>query len=142
MRLWSIHPSYLDRIGLVALWRESLLARKVIQGKTVGYRHHPQLSRFQAHPYPGTAIELYLWGIYEESVLRGYHFDLAKLAPKPQPTELPVTEGQLKYEWNYLLKKLETRNPAQYTKLLAVKTPQAHPLFRVVPGPVEAWERT
>lgn len=32
MRLWSLHPSYLDAVGLVALWREGLLARKVLQG--------------------------------------------------------------------------------------------------------------
>jgi hypothetical protein len=142
MRLWSLHPSYLDRIGLVALWREGLLARKVLQGKTVGYRHHPQLSRFQAHPHPDTAIEAYLWSVYEESVVRGYHFDLAKLGPKPQPVELHVTEGQLKYELTHLLEKLKTRDPAQHGKLSSVIVPQAHPLFRMVPGPVESWERT
>lgn len=27
MRLWSIHPCYLDSKGLIALWRESLLAQ-------------------------------------------------------------------------------------------------------------------
>jgi hypothetical protein len=142
MRLWSLHPSYLDRIGLVALWREGLLARKVLQGKTYGYRHHPQLYRFQAHQHPDIAIETYLWSIYEESVVRGYHFDPAKLQPKPQPTEMQVTEGQLKYELNHLLRKLRTRDRDQYRKLSSVNVPQAHPLFRVVPGPIEAWERT
>jgi hypothetical protein len=141
MRLWSLHPSYLDRIGLVALWREALLARKVLQGKTVGYRHHPQLSRFQAHPVPGAAIDAYLWSIYEESTVRGYHFDPAKLGPRLQPTELQVTDEQLEYEMNHLLKKLKTRDPVQYGKLSSVKVPQAHPLFRVVPGPTEPWER-
>jgi len=30
MRLWSIHPKYLDRQGLLAVWRESLLAQSVL----------------------------------------------------------------------------------------------------------------
>lgn len=38
MRLWVSHPKYLDCKGLVALWRESLLARKVLKGKTKGWR--------------------------------------------------------------------------------------------------------
>lgn len=33
MRLWTLHPKYLDTKGLVALWREALLAQKVLQGK-------------------------------------------------------------------------------------------------------------
>ena len=38
--------------GLVALWREALLARAVLRGKTRGYRHHPQLHRFRASATP------------------------------------------------------------------------------------------
>lgn len=30
MRLWSLHPSYLDRAGLLAVWREGLLAQSVL----------------------------------------------------------------------------------------------------------------
>jgi hypothetical protein len=33
MRLWSLHPEYLDANGLVALWREALLAQAFLQGK-------------------------------------------------------------------------------------------------------------
>lgn len=37
MRLWSIHPRYLDTKGLVALWRETLLlAQAVLFGNTKG----------------------------------------------------------------------------------------------------------
>ena len=32
MRLWSLHPCYLDPAGLVAVWREGLLARAVLRG--------------------------------------------------------------------------------------------------------------
>ena len=47
MRLWSVHPKYLDSKGLVALWREALLAKQVLEGGTKGYRNHPQLDRFK-----------------------------------------------------------------------------------------------
>ena len=36
MRLWSLHPRYLDAKGLVALWREGLLAQAVLKGQTKG----------------------------------------------------------------------------------------------------------
>lgn len=44
MRLWSLHPQYLDAKGLVALWREGLLAQAVLAGQTRGYKRHPQLA--------------------------------------------------------------------------------------------------
>jgi len=47
MRLWSLHPSYLDPQGLVAVWREGLLAQAVLRGQTTGYTRHPQLARFR-----------------------------------------------------------------------------------------------
>ena len=67
MRLWSLHPGYLDSQGLVALWREALLAQKVLAGKTRGYKNHPQLERFKAHPHPPQAIAAYLVSVWEEA---------------------------------------------------------------------------
>ena len=52
MRLWSLDPAHLDRQGLVACWREALLAQAVLAGRTRGYRHHPQLERFRVVPGP------------------------------------------------------------------------------------------
>jgi hypothetical protein len=78
MRLWTIHPKHLDAKGLVVLWREALLAQKVLQGRTRGYRHHPQLFRFQALRNPAAALASYLAVVHEESVRRGYHFDRKK----------------------------------------------------------------
>ena len=75
MRLWTLHPKYLDRQGLLGLWREGLLAQAVLQGKTKGYRHHPQLARFQMHPDPVQAIAHYLREVHEEATRRGYNFD-------------------------------------------------------------------
>ncbi|WP_245747334.1 pyrimidine dimer DNA glycosylase/endonuclease V [Frateuria terrea] len=49
MHLWTPHPKHLDRQGLLALWREGLLARAVLRGQTRGYRQHPPLERFRGH---------------------------------------------------------------------------------------------
>jgi hypothetical protein len=38
MQLWTLHPKHLDVRGLVALWREALLAQKILCGATRGYR--------------------------------------------------------------------------------------------------------
>jgi Pyrimidine dimer DNA glycosylase len=142
MRLWTLHPQYLDPQGLVALWRESLLARAVLRGETKGYRHHPQLHRFQQMAAPRSAINSYLAGILAEAESRGYSFDKSKVGPIRARVSLTSTEGQLQYEWRHLLQKLRTRSPAQYRRLRGVKRPQPHPLFSILPGVTEPWERT
>ena len=141
MRIWSIHPQYLDAIGLVALWREALLAQKVLAGATQGYRSHPQLARFKRQPDPLGAIGVYLVPVYEEANHRGYHFDRKKIGLEHFSEAIPVTQGQLLYEWKHLLAKLERRDLGRYTELVGLEAPVAHPLFRVVPGQVEEWER-
>jgi hypothetical protein len=141
MRLWSIHPGYLDARGLVALWREGLLARKVLQCQIRGYKDHPQLDRFNANLQPTVAIDCYLQHVYEEAVRRGYHFDMAKIGPKQRCSKIPVTDRQLKYELNHLKTKLKLRDPARYKKILALKKSRPHPLFQVIAGGVESWER-
>src|SRR3984885_10557960 len=98
MRLWTIHPQYLDSKGLVALWREALLARAVLRGRTRGYRHHPQLQRFRAHALPRSAISAYLAAIYSEATARGYTFDRRKIGPQRSVDPIPITTGQISYE--------------------------------------------
>jgi hypothetical protein len=141
MRIWTLHPRYLDPQGLVALWRESLLARAVLRGKTAGYRHHPQLHRFLQHTSPITAINSYLAEVLSEARLRGYSFDGTKVGPIRSRVSLGSTEGQLRYEWQHLLRKLKTRSPAHHRRLRGVIRPEAHPLFRISVGPTESWER-
>lgn len=141
MRLWTLHPRYLDARGLVALWREGLLARAVLKGKTRGYRHHPQLARFRSHAAPLAAINTYLRVVAAEAAARGYSFDLAKLGPRRRGLKLTATRGQLRYEWQHLLRKLAVRNPRVYRRWRGEKAPRSHPLFRVVRGRVEPWER-
>jgi len=142
MRLWSLHPQYLDPQGLVALWREALLARAVICGNTRGYLNHPQLERFQSQRAPRSVISCYLKGIHAEATTRGYSFDRTKIGrAQIQVLPLVVTAGQVDYEWQHLLQKLAVRNPALHEQWRAIKTPDCHPLFRVQPGPIESWER-
>jgi len=141
MRLWSIHPKYLDAKGLVALWREALLAQAVLRGRTRGYRHHPQLERFRAHPRPVAAIRAYLSVVREEATRRGYAFDASRIGRVASVAKVVVTTGQLQYEWRHLKRKLRARTPAAYRAVRRVKTPEAHPLFFQVPGTVCNWER-
>ena len=141
MRLWSIHPKYLDPAGLVALWREGLLAQKVLAGKTRGYTHHPQLQRFREHGQPRLAIANYLHAIADEADRRGYSFDRSKLPPRRKAPGLTVTRGQLKYEWEHLRAKLARRNRAWSADLARVRAPEAHPLFTALRGGIAQWER-
>ncbi len=143
MRLWTLHPKYLDPQGLVALWREALLARAVLRGETRGYRHHPQLLRFQAHAAPRSAINAYLRSVLAEADLRGYSFDRRKIGPIRSGARiwLASTSGQLEYEWRHLMRKLRLRSPLVYRKWREVDVPEPHPLFRIARGPVATWER-
>lgn len=140
MRLWSLHPRHLDPQGLVALWREGLLARKVLGGKTKGYRHHPQLQRFQAHDESLTAIDAYLHAVADEADARGYNFDRSKLDARIDVAVIEVSEGQLAHEWSHLLAKLAQRNPALHARWREAK-PALHPSFKSVAGPIADWER-
>ena len=141
MRIWSLHPKYLDAKGLVALWRETLLAKHVLEGKTRGYKNHPQLLRFKASPKPLSAIHTYFAPVFEEALARGYQFDSAKFKKQSASQKLKVTRGQIQFEWQHLLNKLKTRDPQRYLKLQGIKRPICHPLFYRVGGKMEEWEK-
>jgi len=141
MRLWSIHPSYLDSRGLVACWREGLLARKVLLGETRGYRNHPQLQRFKAQTDPVAVLDSYLFAIWEEARRRGFAFQRGKIGPRFSATKLTVTVRQLQYEFQLLRAKLQTRDIARYRIIAGIICPLPHPIFTVVEGEVEPWER-
>ncbi|MDD4871551.1 MAG: pyrimidine dimer DNA glycosylase/endonuclease V [Kiritimatiellae bacterium] len=139
MRIWTIHPKYLDRQGLLALWREGLLAQKVLLGKTQGYRHHPQLERFRNHKTPVAAIATYLEQVYSEATKRGYRFEKAKILPVRTRTKISETYGQLFYEWEHLKRKLLKRQGKLTVN--QESRPTAHPLFKMVTGKVRSWEK-
>lgn len=140
MRLWTIHPKYLDTMGLLAVWREGLLAQKVLRGETRGYRAHPQLDRFRAHNEPIQAVGAYLRAIFDEAATRLYNFDRRKILSAERSASILCTQGQLSYEWDHLRSKLKTRDEARYQESLAIETPEPHPLFTIIAGPVEPWE--
>lgn len=140
MRLWSLHPRYLDAKGLVALWREGLLAQKVLAGATKGYRHHPQLSRFRGQPDAQGAIAAYLREVQREAERRGYRFDAAKIGHCAEGVDMTVTRGQMDFELAHLRAKLMLRDPEALQRIAAVKEPEPHPLFGVVAGDLEVWE--
>jgi hypothetical protein len=141
MRLWTLHPKYLDVRGLVALWREALLAQKVLCGATKGYRHHPQLLRFAGQKNPPATLATYLTAVHEEAVQRSYQFDVRKIGRRRFHGKLKETRGQLLYEWRHLKRKLRLRDPGRYRNLAAIKMPAPHPLFKIGPGKVRDWEK-
>jgi hypothetical protein len=140
MRLWTLHPKYLDSRGLVALWREALLAQAVLCGRTRGYLHHPQLLRFRDMPSPTASLAAYLLAVHGEATRRGYHFDAAKIGTDRDDRRIIASRGQLDYEWRHLKEKLRVRAPAQLARLQDIPRPDPHPLFRIVAGGVADWE--
>ena len=141
MRLWSIHPKYLDTKGLVALWREAILAKKVLEGKTKGYKNHPQLERFRESSNPISAINLYLNYIFEESLKRNYNFDKSKIKNQRKKSTLKVTQGQLIYEFSHLKKKLKMRNKNKLKEVSSIKIPKENSFFKRINGNKESWEK-
>ncbi|MEO5985218.1 MAG: pyrimidine dimer DNA glycosylase/endonuclease V [Ferruginibacter sp.] len=140
MRIWSIHLRYLDSKGLVALWREALLAKNVLEGKTKGYRNHPQLHRFKILNNPLDAINQYLCAVHQEALFRQYNFDQTKFNQPNKGLLMSVTHEQMKYEFKHLLLKLKTRDKRIYNKIKNSNTIDPHPLFEVLEGTIECWE--
>ena len=140
MRIWSLNPEYLDTKGLVAVWREALLAQKVLKGETKGYKNHPQLNRFKDQVDPVAAIAGYLRAIFREAVNRGYEFNYEKIAKRDFDGSIFCTRGQLLYEWNHLMQKLKSRDTRKYLEIRGIKEPNAHPIFKIIDGAIEGWE--
>ena len=145
MRLWSLHPGYLDWKGLGAVWREGLLAQAVLLGRTRGWRSHPQLDRFKEHEDPVAAIGFYLLKVHEEARRRGYRYQRGKIVRPVEAVEkIDVTTGQLAHEHGLLMGRLSRRDPEKYSELWereeSMEYPRPHPIFEVIEGDVEPWE--
>jgi hypothetical protein len=140
MRIWSIHPKYLDAKGVVALWRETLLAKHVLEDRTKGYKNHPQLNRFKECAQPLHAINFYLSVVCEEAETRGYQFDKSKIDWNFDSCKINVTKGQVEYEIQHLKNKLLQRDPVKLKEVTSIKRIETHPLFKVVKGDIETWE--
>lgn len=125
---------------MLATWREALLAQAVLAGRTRGYRQHPQLLRFMALPDPVAGIGCYLHHVATEAAVRGYRFDTGRIISSDQSLKMAVTDGQLQFEWTHLLRKLGERDPERWRTQRDL-SPRPHPMFTVVAGPIESWER-
>ena len=140
MRIWSLHPIYLDAKGLVALWRETLLAKNILEGKTKGYKNHPQLDRFKLTKLPVNSINQYLKEIYKEAERRKYNFNRDKINWDLKADTIKVTQGQINYEIKHLLNKLKVRDKIKYTEIKSKHIYDCHPLFKIIEGGIEKWE--
>jgi hypothetical protein len=140
MRIWSLHPKYLDSKGLVALWRETLLAKNVLEDKTKGYRNHPQLLRFKNSGTALDCINLYLDTIRQEAQERNYNFDKSKVNSYVPDLKLTVTAGQISYELEHLKRKLLVRDQQKLFEIENIGIIEPHPLFRIIEGDFESWE--
>ena len=143
MRLWTISFKYLDAKGLVALWREALLAKNVLAGLTKGYKNHPQLDRFYAHKNACEAINAYLAEVYAQACVHGYKFDAAKVGEFDEQNlaKIPVTSGQIEYVFAFLQEKLKSRDVKAYERNLSVKNIEIAGIFEEVAGGIEPWEK-
>lgn len=141
MRLWSIHPKYLDVKGFCGLWREGIIARNALLGIKEGYRNHPQLDRFKRQSNPVIFIDTYLLYVYKDSIRRKYNFNRDLFGYEFTDSKIPVTDGQLKYEIKHLLRKLKVRDIKRYEKLVNLDIIDVNPVFDVVSGDIEEWER-
>lgn len=141
MRLWTIHPKYLDVKGLCGLWREGIMARNALLGIKKGYQNHPQLERFRKQDDPILFIDTYLLNVYKESKIRNFNFNREKFGSNFTDSKIEVTEGQINYEFKHIKRKLKVRDINRYNKLKKIKFPDVNPIFKVVKGDIEPWER-
>jgi hypothetical protein len=141
MRLWSLHPKYLDVKGLNGLWREGIMARNALLGIKKGYFNHPQLERFKKQENSVLFIDTYLLNVYNESITRNYNFNREKFGLNFTDSKIDVTDGQILYEFKHLKRKLKIRDIYKYDELNEIKFPDVNPVFKVVKGDIELWER-
>jgi len=141
LSIWRRHTRYLDTKGLLALWREALLAQAALAGRTRGYVNHPQLDRFKKSSDPLTAIGAYLNEVEAEGRSRGYFFDSSKIMTRGNGIQIAVTRGQLDFEWGHLMDKLASRDPVRFEMFKKVGPPDTHPVFCLTEGDIEPWER-
>ena len=142
MRLWSISFKYLDRMGLLAVWREALLAKKVLEDKTIGYKNHPQLIRFKNTDNPVKYINAYLEDIYKEAQERGYNFSKEKFSEGKIEKQIPVNSKQVEYEFTHLKYKLEKRDPEKFKDVSNITEIEVSNIFKIIEGNIEEWEKT
>ena len=131
----------MDMKGLLALWREGLLAKAVLEGKTRGYRNHPQLLRFRKAKKPVSVINAYLFFVFLEAEKRNFNFDRSKIKEEILKDKIPVSKGQRDYEFELLKDKLRVRDTIKLAELINISCADLNPLFYLVEGDIERWEK-
>jgi len=53
-----------------------------------------------------------------------------------------VNSGQLDFEKNHLLKKLKFRDEKKYNEIIDIVNFETNPLFNLINGGIEPWEKT
>jgi len=129
MRVWIVHPKYLDCKGLVALWRETLLARKVLKGKTKGWRNHPQLNKLKNHKNSVAAVNTYLLYVWKESEKRCYKFNKRKIEKNFTKKKIKIPKKEVISDFEELKNKLKKRDPKRYREIVKVKKIEVNPIF-------------
>lgn len=159
MRLWTLHPKYLDTKGLVALWREGLGAQRNILGLcgkmplAKGYNNHPQLKRFMKSEDPIRSIGFYLSRVYAEACERGFSFNsklihCSQFVDCTKVQSIKVTSGQVLYESYHLWQKLYDRKSFKESRVNIRNklnnncvTLEVHNIFKVIISDKrEEWE--
>jgi len=121
------------RVLMVSL---SMLALAACGGRQVEVRTGPE---------PAAEVAIHLTNNLSQGVnvyvVNGASDIFVKQVAANSVEHIPVTRGQLEFEWQHLLAKVAERNPGHYRELRLVRAPRCHPLVRLRAGNIEAWER-
>ena len=139
-RIWSLHPKYLDGIEIFFLWRNCIMAKKILDGTEKVNRKFPHLARFESSSNPIGAINIYLSEVYKIASTHGKNFKLDKFDDSFKDISLNVTKGQMEYEVELFKKKLRNRSSDTNALIFKIKIIEPNPLFKVVEGNKEAWD--
>lgn len=130
MRLWSIHPKYLDKHALIALWREGLLAQKALSGKGLVDEANVQLVRFKKSANPVRAIGSYLSFVASEGAKQGCKLNHERiLQPNFEAKFMTTDVAQMELEVEQLKARMKTRNKDKFKLLTDVHKFEANPVF-------------
>lgn len=85
--------------------------------------------------------------IYEEARKRSYCYNKSKIVKAAEKVEpIKITKGQILYEFHILKERVKGRDPKKYKEVLELerkgRRPKSHPLFVVIEGEVEPWEKS
>lgn len=85
MRIWDIHPGYLNRQSLLGEHRELHAVVSVLVHHKKGYSHHPETLRWRDH---GWALKMRHRLLAAEMRLRGYH-EKSPVKTRSRPQDRP-----------------------------------------------------